>query len=80
MRTAAVTGEGARTLNAADRVRLVKAQVEALELRQTVERLDQVNRELLAERASLVRDLTEWQRIAAERAGRIVALEHRLGA
>lgn len=58
---------------------MVKAQVEALELRQTVERLDQVNRELLAERASLVRDLAEWERIAAERAARIVTLEHRLG-
>ena len=68
----------APTLSARDRAQLIKAQIEVLELRQTVERLDQVNRELLAERASLVRDLTEWRRIAAERAERIVSLEHRL--
>lgn len=80
MTFAATVASSSRLTNLVQaRARLTTAQIELLELQQTVERLDEENRELRAERASLVRDLTEWTRIAAARADRIVALEHRLG-
>lgn len=57
---------------------LAKAQVRLLELEQAVERSDSLIAELLCERVSLRRDVAEWERIAAQRAERIVALEQRL--
>ena len=54
---------------------LAKAQVELLELRQTVERQDALLSQLLAERVVMRREADEWERIAAQRAERIVALE-----
>lgn len=63
---AAVTSPSTLTNPAQARARLQTAQVELLDLRQAVARLDRINRELV-----------EWRRIAAERAERIVALEQR---
>lgn len=60
--------------------RLARTQVELLTLRQQHRAGEQLISELLAERASLRRDLAEWKRIAQARAERIAALEQQRSA
>jgi FtsZ-binding cell division protein ZapB len=57
------------------RMEVARLKVRLLEAQRDASASSEIARELTAENVSLGKDLREWQRIAAARAERIVALE-----